>query len=224
MPKDKENLSAIREEARQMSSLESMLGQLSGAVQRGESISPSSRSRPRLESGVLQPEDHHMDMDGIVSKVNMSLTPQASSKSSKVSLHSSVDNSDLSKIVSDLASFSFSDNRKEEIKQIHEAMLKEMHNINIRRVVSNTRKNVKTAKNFYSAKLAKSGRNAIKVEFSLLNNKYAMLVDGPFEGNEILHPSVEGDEVKGTVLRVSDDHYENVTEDFKIHITDGWGS
>lgn len=246
MTKEREKFSDVREEVRQQTSLEGMLGSLAANLSGGVPIPKSSSSAKKsLIGGLPAPEEHHMDISSLANKVPNKVSNKAASQgghrigknawgqSLLVNRDSSEDSEtlerttsqdehygdlgDLTPIIADVMSFQYSENREEEIKQIHAAVRNELSRLCVKRVVANTQKNVKTARNFY---MGKSG--SIRVEFSILGQKYSMQATGSFRGDEILYPTVEGDSVIGLVMRDSDSGLENATSDFAISINQGW--
>lgn len=229
----------LEDMVKNQTSLAGMLGSLESALKNGSSIPEpqSSASRTFSSGGVMQPEDHHIDLshlDGKVPSVKTSgnghrigknawgqslliNNPNQPNQVESQQSSENVDIGDLTPLIADIMSFHYSDNREEEIKQLHSALKTEMVRLCSKRVVSNTQKSVKTAKNFYMGK-----NGSLRIEFSILGQKYSMLTQGSFRGDEILYPTVEGDNVIGLVMREGPDKLENATNEFKISITKGW--
>lgn len=243
---ERENIAQLREQVKNETSLTGMLGSLAASLQTGAPIpKSSSSSKGRAVGSVLQPEDHHIDpstlsnaMGGTVrhsdnqqgsfrfgqnawgqSLLVNDQTPHHPQNSHPMQRQASsqLDMGDLTPVIADILSFPFSENRTSEIKQIQSALKSEMTKICAKRVVANTQSNVKCAKQFY---LGKSG--SLRTEFSILGQKYSMLVEGSFQGDEILYPTVEGDEVVGLVMRETPSGLDNATDNFKVTISKGW--
>lgn len=237
---DKERTSDVRDEVRQSTSLEGMLGALASNLNTGAPIPKNSSV-----GGVDAPEDHHIDPSSMLGQLpssshagdghrigksswgdsllinNPNSHVQASNEPNMVK-ESSVhfkegDLGDLTPVVADILSFQFSEKREEEIAQLHEAVKTEMTKMCVSRVVSNTQKKVKCAKNFYYGKTG-----SLRVEFSILSQKYSMMAKGAFTGNEIIYPTVEGDDVVGLIMRQFDNGLEDASGDFNITISKGW--
>lgn len=233
----------LESQIKRQTSLEGMLGSLDAALNNGYSIPQpkSSASRTVSTGGILQPEDHHIDLSHLDGKIpsagnngnghrigknawGQSLlvnNPKQPNHSKQAQSHETIeaaDIGDLTPLIADIMSFQYSENnRQSEINQIHAALKVEMIKLCAKRVVSNTQKNVKTAKNFYMGK-----NGSLRIEFSILGQKYSMLTQGSFRGDEILYPTVEGDNVVGLVMREGSDGLRNATSEFKISIIKGW--
>jgi len=239
---DKERASDIRDEVRQSTSLEGMLGSLASNLNSGTPI-PKNSSVGGLEAM----EEHHIDPSSMIGQLPNSNhqgdghrigksswgdsllinnpnshSPAQASDDSNMVKEASVqfkdgDLGDLTPVVADILSFQFSDKRDEEINQLHEAVKSEMTKMCVNRVVSNTQKKVKCAKNFYYGKTG-----SLRVEFSILSQKYSMMAKGAFTGNEIIYPTVEGDDVVGLIMRQFDNELQDASSDFNITISKGW--
>jgi hypothetical protein len=243
MSKDKERASDIRKEVQQQLSLESTLGSLAQSLGTGAPMpqaASSASSGPKTVNGVVAPEDHHIDVSSMAGNVpqsqhrgpghrignsgwgqsllvNNDASPAEPQQTQKQASSEVPDLDDLSPLIGDILSFRFSKNREKEISQIHAALKAEMTKLCANRVVANTQAKVKTAKNFYYGKTG-----SLRIEFSILNQKYSMLAKGAFTGDEILYPTVEGDKVVGLVMRETPNGLENATEDFSVTINQGW--
>ena len=244
MSKDNERAADVREEVRQQTSLEATLGSLAQSLGSGAPMpkaASSASSGPKTANGVVVPEDHHIDISSLAGGVPESqhrgegtrignsgwgqsllvnndtapMQKQASAEPS--SPPPDLDLDDLSPLIGDIMSFRFSANREKEIAQIHAAVKAEMTKLCANRVVANTQAKVKTAKNFYYGKTG-----SLRIEFSILNQKYSMLAKGAFTGDEILYPTVEGDKVVGLVMRETHQGLEDATSNFSITISQGW--
>lgn len=239
MAKDTENRREVVEEVRQATSLEGNLGNLANALGGGTMPeAASSNSGNKMENGVVKPEDHHINvasLGGIPSgnvgeghKIGKgsgwgpsllvnSGTKTASTDPAPASNIQDADLGDLTPLIADILSFNFSDNRQQEITALHSAVKSQLTKLSAKRVVANTQAKVKNAKQFY---ITESG--SLRTEFSILGQKYSMLVKGAFTGNEILYPTVDGDIVVGVIMREGPNGLENATHDFEITINKGW--
>lgn len=231
----------LEAQIKQQTSLEGMLGSLEANLTQGAPLpkSQSSASKNPAVGGVLQPEDHHMDLSSLEGSLPRSSAHGDGHRIGKNAWGQSLllnnpdapttpehpqedglqnaNLGDLTPIIADVLSFRYSENREAEIKQLRSALQTEMTRLCAKRVVSNTQKSVKTAKNFY---MGKSG--SLRLEFSILGQKYSMHAQGAFRGDEILYPTVEGDNVVGLVMRDGPEGLENATSEFKISINQGW--
>jgi hypothetical protein len=246
MSKDNERASDVRKEVQQQLSIESTLGSLAQSLGTGAPMpnaASSASSGPKTANGVLQPDPHHLDVTSLAGKVPQSKhkgdgtrignsgwgqsllvnndlkgveAPESMQKQSSAQ-SVDLDLDDLSPLIGDILSFRFSENREKEIAQIHAALKSEMTKLCANRVVANTQAKVKTAKNFYYGKTG-----SLRIEFSILNQKYSMRAEGAFTGDEILYPTVEGDTVVGLVMREGHSGLENATSEFNVTINKGW--
>jgi len=182
------------------------------------SLTDTSADRP--ENGYEAP---HINFDHLVS--DMGMAPTSPIPRQKVSMTPYTDFGDLTPLITDIAGFKFSQNRQEELEilrhSIHAGLKKISANRQdgaIKRIVDNTRSLTKGAEKFYKIK-----DGGVRVEFSVLTNKYSMLAIGQFYGNESMAWAVDGNDINGYIMRrAADGSFVNVSGEFKIKITKGW--
>ena len=188
-------------------------------------LNPTGFGGGLLDTSADHPEAaaEHIDYDAMFSKMGYKpqsqgvLAKAASVQSSKAKQ----DLGDLTEVVSDIASFKFSSsNRGKEIGMLREALKKEMRNIISQRVIENTKKISSDVHQFFRIKDGKEG--GMRVEFSLLNHKFSMSALGEFSGNECLCWQANGNTIVGHVMKVGEDGFENVSDNFQVAITEGW--
>ena len=240
MPRDndKEDMRNIRQEVHNATHMDGMLEQLAGALANGSSIqsTPSTRkTASSLGGGVPEPEPEHMDLSALADSMptaqssqgdqqyrvgksgNLTIASPFAKQSSRSSQNSTPDFGDLNGVIYSILSFPFSENRDKEIARMQQAIDKQANSVRATRIMSNTQKIVKNASSFYAV-----DGGGVRMEFTILGQKYSMRARGPFMGNEALYPTVEGDKVVGLVTREEDGQLINVTSSFEISISEGW--
>ena len=169
-------------------------------------------------------EASHIDFESVFSKL-ASQNPGMLKKATKPPMTKiatarkpPVDFGDLTPVIKDIATFKYSSNREKEIGAIRQAVQKEIQTIVSQRVVSNTKEVSANIHQFYRIK-----DGGMRVEFSLLNQKYSFAALGEFMGNEYLCWQVSGNDINGHVMRMDDEgEFYDASEDFKVQITQGW--
>lgn len=162
----------------------------------------------------------HINYDELFTKLGYKPSPKTALAKVASGGVNKQDAGDLTGIVSDIASFKFSSNRDKEIGLLREALKKEMRNIISQRVIDNTKKVSNDVHQFYRIKDGKTG--GMRVEFSLLNQKFSMSAIGEFSGNESLCWQANGNSIIGHVMRIVDDGFENVSDKFQVTVAEGW--
>ena len=240
MPKDndKENMKNIREEVHNATHMDGMLEQLAGALVNGTSIqsTPSTKkTAASLGAGVPEPEPEHMDLSALAESMPAAQAPQGdqqyrvgksgnltisnpfAKQASQAPQNTTPDFGDLNGVIYSILSFPFSEDRDKEIARMQQAIDKQANSVRATRIMSNTQKIVKNASSFYAV-----DGGGVRMEFTILGQKYSMRAKGPFMGTEALYPTVEGDKVVGLVTREQDGQLVNVTSSFDISISEGW--
>lgn len=130
-----------------------------------------------------------------------------------------VDFKDLTPVIRDIASFKFSSsNRASEIRAVRDAVQRELRVIVANRIAENTRSVSSDVKGFYRIK-----DGGMRVEFSVLGQKYSMAAIGEFLGNEYMCWNVSGNEVIGHIMRVAqDESFGDVSDEYQIVVSKGW--
>ncbi len=150
----------------------------------------------------------------------------------KVSSNKSMDMGHLNPLVNELCKVKFSSSDiQSEIEimkraiQAGQEMIEEARSERkISKIVDNTKKVLSTAHKFFQNKTS-DGAQVIRVEFSVLGQKYSFAAKGNFDGNECLWATVEGDNVVGHVMRRREDgSFDKVGSQFEISVTKGWKS
>ncbi len=99
-----------------------------------------------------------------------------------------------------------------EVEKICKAIRDVAKDAKAKKILLNTKKIAKNAEKFYQKD------NGIKVVFSILQQKYAMNVDGDFTGKEAVYIQVNGNDLEGVVLEIEDDNFKDVTKNYKVSI------
>lgn len=194
-----------------------------GKSNRGEgNLRPGSYVDTHADDADGDYEAPHIDFDSVFSKLAGStkgLGKIAGKQVKTASKKPPVDFGDLTPVIKDIATFKYSSaNRDGEINSIRQAIQSQMQTIVSQRVIDNTKEVSTNIRQFYRIK-----DGGMRVEFSLLNQKYSFAALGQFKGNEYLVWQVAGNDITGHVMRMDDDgEFENVTDEFKVTVRPGW--
>tara|TARA_B100000614_G_scaffold262909_1_gene300944 strand:+ start:439491 stop:440195 length:705 start_codon:yes stop_codon:yes gene_type:complete len=166
-------------------------------------------------------EAEHIDFDGLMSSMGYA-PPQTQTKVASIQSFGDID-----PLFQDIAEFKFSSrNRDDEIAILREAIrqgklviIQQRQKEVTNQVVENTKKASKGTEKFFRLK-----DGGLRVEFSLLGQKYSMSAHGMLQSNDCLCWQVEGDSIQGHVMRLQNGQFHNVSSGFEINVTQGWKS
>jgi hypothetical protein len=190
-------------------------------VAAGEEVSPEEAVSPSGETVkeddfVIDDKGCHFDKDSLVSSLaSLSSLPKMTVKSSgKQKKAESIDFGIYQPIWDELQKIPLSkDSYEADIKALAGAIKEASKEIKIRRIVANTQSIAKNAQNFYYSE------GGMRTVFSILGNRFSMIVRGELSGSEAFYIQVNGDNVEGIVLKKEENgDFADVTKNFQVHI------
>lgn len=175
----------------------------------GEVISTSG-PKEEVDGHLVDKQGFHLDHESLFSNFASIIDPKGINKISNK--QDNIDLGILQPIFEEIRSIPFSDKYEEEINLIRKAIRTVGKDIKAKKIAANTVKLAKNAQKFYQSD------NGMRIVFSVLGNKFSMLAEGEFTGEEAFYLQINGDNLEGIVLRKNNEDFEDVTSEYSIAI------